>query len=70
MLHDDDPGAIITHNVLCVDECPSQQGADDSEDKEADVGAIGNGAVCPNMDVLAERYLCRNVSNARYRRDQ
>ena len=60
MLHDNDLGAIVTNDVLCVNETPGKSSSNEREDEETDVGSIRDIYASLGLDALAEGNLMYN----------
>jgi hypothetical protein len=54
VLHDNDPGAVVTDDSLGVNQGPSESSTDNGEDEETNVGAVVDRSSLLNVDVLAE----------------
>lgn len=54
VLHDNDLGAILTNDVLCIDEGPGEGSTDQGEDQETNIGAIADSDGGCAVDALTE----------------
>ena len=54
VLHEDDLGVVLADDLVSLDEAKGQAGADDHENDEGDVGAVGDCSLLL-VDVLGER---------------
>lgn len=54
VLHEDDAGAVWTHDLVCVAEEEGKASAKEHEDNEGDVGAVADVAIGLDVDVFSE----------------
>lgn len=57
VLHEHYAGSVAADDVTSVAKHQGENGTGEHEDDEGDIGSISDGAVGPDVDILAERDL-------------